>query len=453
MRHLSLTLLALFFLSYSSTRLITHESDAPFIYYYSQADNAFVIERADGADRHMVGKGLIHLNDSLPALHWSPGGKWLLWSQDWNGTSREFAMRYDGQMLIEMPSGGVRWSPTDDYYLYSPDLYSRIPHLEYDTYLIDMDTQQTLRTFHVMGGVGWSPDGRLFSYIGETYGEFVTETWDGSTTSRYIYRPDAPSAISIAWDKAGLLYLHPERHTLILENVERGTLVEFAPPIQPFGRIAWSPDQQYALIYIVLEKEAATEEVNCCQIWLLSLQSPTLRLLTDKSSIPSDGYWSPDGAWADYQATANNWERIYIDSYRIEQRNGPDDPYGPYQVLSQHDYQVSPAGRYAASINPCELNGISIGYKCIIHLSTAEVASFPGHHFFTDSGVFVQMGRVYWQAETEWVLFYEYYPTTSVANLQPLVSVANFDGFYRDLPPCPDGACPQWLPPNVPIQD
>ncbi|HML22685.1 MAG TPA: WD40 repeat domain-containing protein [Aggregatilinea sp.] len=64
------------------------ESDAPYIYYYSNVHNAFVIERADGTDTHLLGEGVTGpapVIGELPSAvavsgpGWSPSGKWFAW--------------------------------------------------------------------------------------------------------------------------------------------------------------------------------------------------------------------------------------------------------------------------------------------------------------------------------------------------------------------------------------
>jgi hypothetical protein len=52
-------------------------SDAPYIYYYSSEHDAFVIERADGTDTHLLGEGT---SGGVDGPGWSPSGKWFAWT-------------------------------------------------------------------------------------------------------------------------------------------------------------------------------------------------------------------------------------------------------------------------------------------------------------------------------------------------------------------------------------
>jgi hypothetical protein len=53
-------------------------SDAPYMYYYAPRLNAYVIERADGTDSRLFGKGMIDPETTyLTGPGWSPSGEWL----------------------------------------------------------------------------------------------------------------------------------------------------------------------------------------------------------------------------------------------------------------------------------------------------------------------------------------------------------------------------------------
>ena len=55
-------------------------NDAPYIYYYSDALNGFIIERADGTDSRIIGQGVMEEPASaLEGPGWSPSGKWIAW--------------------------------------------------------------------------------------------------------------------------------------------------------------------------------------------------------------------------------------------------------------------------------------------------------------------------------------------------------------------------------------
>ena len=54
-------------------------SDAPYIYYYSDWLDSFVIERADGSDSRLFGAGLIPDGTNMVGGgRWSPSGEWFV---------------------------------------------------------------------------------------------------------------------------------------------------------------------------------------------------------------------------------------------------------------------------------------------------------------------------------------------------------------------------------------
>ena len=78
--------------------------DAPYLYYFSREFNAFVIERADGTDRHWLGKGLAREHASkIGGPGWSPSGQWLAW------TDNRFTKEYDhGDKPFVIHADGTR---------------------------------------------------------------------------------------------------------------------------------------------------------------------------------------------------------------------------------------------------------------------------------------------------------------------------------------------------------
>lgn len=62
-------------------------SDAPFLYYYSSQQEAFIIERADGTDSRILAdyklpqlEGSSQSGGRIEGPGWSPTGKWFAWT-------------------------------------------------------------------------------------------------------------------------------------------------------------------------------------------------------------------------------------------------------------------------------------------------------------------------------------------------------------------------------------
>ncbi len=105
------------------------QNDAPYLYYYDPNESAFVIERADGTDRHLLAQGVmpgeVH---SVAGPGWSPSGQWLAWQriigsvQQLEATFVPYAVNIDnGQLVTELDafeeSIVLDWHPSRDWLL------------------------------------------------------------------------------------------------------------------------------------------------------------------------------------------------------------------------------------------------------------------------------------------------------------------------------------------------
>src|SRR5579864_2788173 len=107
-------------------------SAAPYIYYYSDEINAFIIERADGTDTRILGAGLMPplAPETLPLVSgpgWSPSGKWFAWNFAQIGTGEirtgydnilPYAVKADGSQRLTLLDGlknvEMTWAPHSD---------------------------------------------------------------------------------------------------------------------------------------------------------------------------------------------------------------------------------------------------------------------------------------------------------------------------------------------------
>jgi hypothetical protein len=98
----------------------------PYLYYYSDVLNAFVIERADGTDSRVIGGGLMpsETNHVVIDPGWSPSGNWLAWTSgtyifDQRIYQRPWIVSADGSQRISLLDevrdiNDIKWSPTED---------------------------------------------------------------------------------------------------------------------------------------------------------------------------------------------------------------------------------------------------------------------------------------------------------------------------------------------------
>lgn len=115
--------------SSASAREQTDDTAPPFVYYYSNTDQAWVIERADGTERHLFGNGLMYeVENSIAELHWSPSGAYLTWGSQYLHAVpspkpvRAHIARTDGTPIDSLVDDifdllGMAWVPGQDWLL------------------------------------------------------------------------------------------------------------------------------------------------------------------------------------------------------------------------------------------------------------------------------------------------------------------------------------------------
>jgi hypothetical protein len=140
------------------------QDDAPYLYYYSQALNSVVIERADGTDSRIIGQGLV--DEDVVFVYrpgWSPDGQWFAWRvwrregyYGYGSAGRGYVTSADGQTRLDLLDrfqcvDSMLWHPTDNILLvYGTIAAGNIcPQRAYPVasfWLIDADTQTRLAT-------------------------------------------------------------------------------------------------------------------------------------------------------------------------------------------------------------------------------------------------------------------------------------------------------------------
>lgn len=133
LRIFTLLLVSLIAIGVSNAQDTPDPEPAPYLYYFSDAINAFVIERADGSDSRVLAKLPEDSSYSVTLDRgWSPSGKWFAW------------IAGDSYIMISLKSGGVasldggvqnflvptietieyvEWSPVKDYLLVISNIY------------------------------------------------------------------------------------------------------------------------------------------------------------------------------------------------------------------------------------------------------------------------------------------------------------------------------------------
>ena len=84
------------------------QDDVPYIYYYSNVLKGIVVERADGTDSRVLGRGLVE-EDVLftRGPGWSSDGMWFAWHVETPGgfypdIGKGYAVHIDGQQPLDL---------------------------------------------------------------------------------------------------------------------------------------------------------------------------------------------------------------------------------------------------------------------------------------------------------------------------------------------------------------
>lgn len=303
---------------------------APYLYYFSNFLNAWVIERADGSDSRILGEGVMPQGTNVAYGNWSPSGEWFAWQ---NGASSEGAISFsaaiinaDGSKRITTLNSLQRvnqltWSPVADllFALVASNSREEQPHF----YLIDVPNDKIIASgsfpaFPILEGIQgvWSPDG---SSIRFEYSEYhaddesnLNQPWhwvtinaaDGHITDEVAIGYDYYSLENGHYDWE--LTQNRDRYRLIFRVPATDTIETTNAYFSNIDMLEWSPDGTRAL---VAQDQPCQGVGYCFNLWLLALN--TTGDFYTLTGIAGDFYpylgasenavithWSPDGKYA-----------------------------------------------------------------------------------------------------------------------------------------------------------
>jgi WD40 repeat protein len=318
----------------------------PYIYYYSDALNAFVIERADGSDSRLFGERMMPPDTNVVAgPGWSPSGNWFAWTSlkylpNQPATFVPHALFVDGSQrltaLNAFSNVWMAWSPTADVLLII-DQDSRTVTIDENTglatvsvhmALVDAVTDSVIASlerrlpYHperhapydgydskwpLVGNFGasgsWSADGQdAVVRYGEPWEDHYFQVFDlnGTITERKI------SEFDTRWNRAagyaesyGGSY---DEDTRILVNLITGERTVIDPPANIILPMTWHPDGRYALGLAGVDN-CEHDGYACLELWLLDVQQGTLQLTHPDTVLRYHAHhrnsenWSPDGRY------------------------------------------------------------------------------------------------------------------------------------------------------------
>ncbi len=318
-------------------------SDAPYIYYFSNQLNAFVIERADGSDPHLLGDGLMTFTaeprDIFSGIYvdgpgWSPSGQWFAWTAEqvsvapgYSG-ARPYVLSADGArrltLLDHLQDAQLMWAADADVLFVASHQTERLnpddledTHTTIDTYFAVVDVAQeqviasteehTLSDYYLYDLSLQYPVDMVRTNDGEHiivrytdfeggdsyYGTLVLVVLDTVGTLSEMRRdafgpvsmddnsPAFPSISPAGW------VAYPTAEDFRIDNVLTSESHQFAPLDNP-NQIAWDASGQYALL-------------SDGRLWLLDCAAGSISLLREAwafadhySAIDPRPIWSPE---------------------------------------------------------------------------------------------------------------------------------------------------------------
>jgi len=286
--------LLIVFSAFIFSQLVKAQQPIPYLYYYSDKENAFVIEHADGTDRHLFAKNEIPKKDhiGIDGSGWSPDGQWFAWITTYSADGIVYrnghVISIDGQKKLGIIRNiknmyQMHWSPDSKYLLLNLNPYScksQMSDCYTDTYwFVDVSQDSILAIFDIGQqrsriGVEWVTDKRaVVLYIWEdAWGQptaigyhRVTMHSDGRVEKQPITQEEwkaniPPDDLSSTTDTKSLpspsgkytIELSPIKAS-VLKNLTDNTSITF--PSSKFGsqntmtpvNAIWSADEEWVM--------------------------------------------------------------------------------------------------------------------------------------------------------------------------------------------------------------
>lgn len=352
MNRLPLLSLLLMGILYGLTQTVAQESDAPFIYYFSPEDHAIIIERADGADRHTIGRDVIASDETVAQIAWSPSGEWVAWisGESWEGR----IIRPDADLWIAQADGSdpnllledmspvywdIRWSPTVDKLLTwavdDTEPYWQIGHAT----VLDVNSGDRIEFFTSNELTPeWSPNGQYIYYPEHPLPEdFAPDEIMPEQLLNVVRASDGHISQRGTLDMTTSMWLTDEQFLYVpfenpnvyyIEDFETGEQDEF-PRLSTNALFRWNNQGTFALIYDTNDSTPHFSETQY-DLWLFDPSSLSLQHLSNDSITPETKQaptgadtvlhetWTPDDQYALYATHDGLVHRLSIASSSVE---------------------------------------------------------------------------------------------------------------------------------------
>lgn len=339
---------AIFLILANQSPIAEGQSNAPFIYYYSANQEAFVIERADGSGNRILTNYAFPKDTQGDAWvtgpGWSSSGQWFAWTATttMGGTpagrpqaAGAFVVSIDGSITISLLQNKdetqirdvlMLWSPMSDLLLVEISYSGNAPNTRY--FLFNPETQEKTEVLS-NDVLFWSPDGQYLVAYGVDTINFIAV--GGSNISKDRYRKDYCDLPHLEWSKNHDFVYRKDAENLAIENLQTQEASLIKAPDGLILDIEWSPNSQYLLAFT----STSCANSSPIQLWLISLESQESTLINDDvllvnsqptaNSIRSLGVWSEDGNYAFGVSTQNTI--ILVETFPFQIREMPFDHF------------------------------------------------------------------------------------------------------------------------------
>ncbi|MEL6309556.1 MAG: WD40 repeat domain-containing protein, partial [Chloroflexota bacterium] len=461
--------------------------DTPYIWWYADSENAFVVERADGTDSQLIGEGVVpDEHDILEDVAFSPSGEWFAWRSTVYGYGND---PYIGSLLRVSDNTRsnllddfhdirlLHWSPIEDWLFVA----NRTDRNHEILSIIDVVTGDLLAQVrlnlsvaygynpHHQNRYGWSEDSQFFYYDagGYRYDLHV----DGSVDVYHWQQ-------LYSWNDVFVLsYVFTDEGYAVLENTQTGQQIPLyeAPHYDVDTYLYVNPTRTHVLN--ILHPSTGKE------VHLIDVETETVTRLSDALSVVPESLdpdhsrptWSPDGQFAFLFDDDNRPHLLDVLSGDVTQIALPEDTseleYWYWlpsinsivmitsdSAVCQYSIESNELTMLSSDIDP-DWNGVPQLYPSpdgrslgssnkadrLLDLDTDEILTLPTHSstIYRDG----RWHRMQWHENSEWFFTSQF---TQFANDGGYTShtIRHVDGNWRELGFC-RGECIGFVPSNA----
>lgn len=462
------------------TMPVMTQDDVPYLYYFDPNESAFVIERADGTDRHLLAQGI--MPDEVRYVAgpgWSPSGQWLAWQgiigrvQINQATFLPYGLNItSGQFLSQLDAFEetimLHWHPSQDWLLAvglidsTDDGFGR---QIFRVSLIDASTDIAIAAYdaeRVPQVPYWQPDGVILTQWYEDSTEFLRLNRDGVTR---LERQATNVSIS---PKGHLLYNFGNGGWAV-ENLNTRQTALLEGEFTSLHNVEWNGSRA-----LIVEDG----------LWLLDAGINSITPIAPEIKIRIgfrsgagfkrlgnvEGLWSPDGQHLAYMTPSGElmisdgvtskklidsvveWGWAGAETILLALNDVTNPEFMQLSIDGEHESAKINYGRHVVWYSPDESHaaGFENPGPWIMNFASNELLQLPRSESIGSTADYG--GEMLWHEAGEWLIIKETPFVPMMGDDPVLNTVIRVDGdMRRQLPNC-FVLCVEWLPERVNIQ-